>query len=87
MDIKERVKKVGKLVLTGAIWVYVLSIPVGEDLLFDKIYDVLVDNSVVHAIQREAKTTWRGVKVQARSALADTESDIPSKAKNVEKEF
>ncbi|MBC7661655.1 MAG: hypothetical protein H7249_18315 [Chitinophagaceae bacterium] len=84
MDFKERLKKLGRVLLYGTIWVYVLSIPVGEKLLFDHVYDVLVDNSVIHAIQRETKTAWRDLKGKARSALADTENDVPKEVKTKE---
>ncbi|RYZ60303.1 MAG: hypothetical protein EOP07_01290 [Proteobacteria bacterium] len=77
MDLKERLKKAGRVLLYGTIWVYVLSIPVGEKLLFDHAYDVLVENSVVNAIQREVKSAWRDAKGKARSALADSENEIP----------
>lgn len=87
MDLKERLKKAGRVLLYGTIWVYVLSIPVGEKLLFDHAYDVLVENSVVNAIHREVKSAWRDVKGKARSALADSESDIPKEAGKETKEF
>ncbi len=79
MAIKEHLKKVGRVLLYGTIWVYVLSIPLGDRLLFDHAYDVLVENSIVNAIQRDAKTAWREVKNKARLALADTENELPKK--------
>jgi len=84
MDLKERLQKVGRVLFYGMIWVYVLSIPVGEKLLFDHAYDVLVENSVVNAIQRDAKTVWRDVKGKARSALADSESELPKDLETAE---
>ncbi len=87
MDWKERAKKVGRTLLYGAIWVYVLSIPVGDRLLFDHAYDLMVDNSVVHTIQREFTAAVKQAKHKARAALADGESDLPREAKNAKAEF
>lgn len=87
MDWKERLKKVGRVLLYGTIWVYVLSIPIGEKLLFDHAYDVLVENSVVNAIHREVKSAWRDVKGKARSALADSENEMPKDVSKQTEEF
>ncbi len=76
MDIKEKAKKIGRILGVGAIWVYVLSIPYNDRLLFDHAYDVLVDNKVVHAITREVKVAIRDAKSKAREALDEPTSEV-----------
>lgn len=84
MDIKEKAKRLGKILGVGALWVYVLSIPYGDRLLFDHAYDVLVDNKVVHAITREAKIVIRDAKTKARSALEESETEVAKSRNEVE---
>lgn len=81
MDLKEKIKKVARILGVGAIWVYVLSIPYEGRLLFDHAYDHLVDNKVVHAITREAQTAMRDAKTKAREALEESETEV-AKANN-----
>jgi hypothetical protein len=76
MDLKEKAKKAGRILGVGAIWVYVLSIPYGDRLLFDHAYDVLVDNKVVHTITRELKSGIKQAKSKARQALDDGETEV-----------
>lgn len=84
MDIREKAKQAGKILGVGAIWVYILSIPYNDRLLFDHAYDVLVDNSVVHAITREAKSAMHDAKQKARHALEDSETEVAKTRRDVE---
>ena len=81
MSMKDRLKKAGRVLLIGAIWVYVLSIPAGGQLLFDHAHGLLVQNAVVQALQREAKSTWSSFKAQARLALAETNDDTEAEVR------
>lgn len=73
---KERLKKLGRVLLVGAIWVYVLSIPVKGQILFDYAHGVLVQNSLVDVLTQRFNTAVRDLKGKARSALADSEPEI-----------
>ncbi|MES2745405.1 MAG: hypothetical protein V4655_08255 [Bdellovibrionota bacterium] len=84
MDLKEKAKKVGRILGIGAIWVYVLSIPYGDRLLFDHAYDVLVDNKVVHTITREVKSGIKHAKSEARRALDDGETEVAKANREVD---
>lgn len=84
MDLKEKGKSLGKILAVGAIWVYILSIPYNGRLLFDHAYDVLVDNSVVHSITREAKVAMSDAKKKARSALEEGETEVARTKAEVE---
>ncbi len=86
MDIKEKAKKVGRILGVGAIWVYVLSIPYNDRLLFDHAYDVLVDNKVVHTITREVKVAIRDAKSKARDALDEPSTEVAKGKSKVEDE-
>ncbi len=50
---RDKIKLACRLVLQGAIWVYVLSIQVGGQTLFHRAHEVLVNNQVVAAIESQ----------------------------------
>lgn len=73
---KERLKKLGRILGIGAIWVYVLSIPYKDKILFDYAHGLLVQNSLVDVLSREFNTAVRDLKGKAREALAEKEPEI-----------
>ena len=73
---KERLKQLGRGLGYGAIWVYILSVPIKGQILFDYVHGLLVQNALVDAAAREFNTALRDLKGKARSALAESEPEI-----------
>jgi hypothetical protein len=55
---REHLKKLGKLSLTAILWVFILSIRVDGRTLFSHANEVLVQNSIVRAIDGELANLW-----------------------------
>lgn len=49
----DRTKKVLKFLGMGVLWVYILSIRVGRETVFYHAHDILVENQIVDAIDRQ----------------------------------
>jgi len=55
---REHLKKLGKLTLTAILWVFILSIRVDGRTLFSHANEVLVQNSIVRAVDGELANLW-----------------------------
>jgi hypothetical protein len=53
----DRMKNVFKCLVVGVVWVYILSIRVGGQTLFHYANDILVQNQIVEAIDRQLADT------------------------------
>lgn len=68
-------KKLLRFLGVGAIWVFLLSIPIKGQMLFSYATDTLVPFGLVAAIGNQIETTWYKGKAMARAALSDAESE------------
>jgi hypothetical protein len=62
-----------KSMLIGVAWVFILSIPLRGETLFQYAQGILVQNSLMDLVDRELDIAWDKFKVTARAALADEE--------------
>ena len=72
---KEFGKKALRLLGVGAIWVFVLSIPIKGQMLFLHASETFVPYGLVSAIGQQVESTWYKAKAMARTALSDAESE------------
>ena len=49
----ETLKKIGKFVAVGVLWIFVLSVRVEDERLFDKAHGVLIENPVVRTLDQK----------------------------------
>ncbi len=63
-----RMKKFGRYVLIFVVWIFCLSVRVGDKTIFDHAHGVLVENRVVSAIDQELSDLWRSIGKTARVA-------------------
>lgn len=63
-----RVKKFGRYVLIFVVWIFFLSIKLGDKTIFDHAHGMLVDNRIVLAIDQEISDLWLKVATTARVA-------------------
>lgn len=64
-------KWLGKVMLTGVIWVFLLSITVGGRSLFSYANDILVQNALVQYVDEELADLWSKVKKTARVTFSE----------------
>ena len=60
------IRMLGKVTLQMVLWVFVLSISWGGRTLFDRSHGVLVENSIVSAIDSELAGVWSRISETAR---------------------
>ncbi|HET9238767.1 MAG TPA: hypothetical protein VFO10_16015 [Oligoflexus sp.] len=72
---KEFGKKVLRFLGLGAIWVFLLSIPIKGQMLFIYATETFVPYGLVAAIGNQVETAWYKSKAMARNALSDAESE------------
>lgn len=77
---KEHLKKLGKLLLTAVVWVFVLSINVGGKPVFYHANDVLVQNELVQTIDTEVSNFFYKLKSSLVTAFQKS-PDKPAKEK------
>lgn len=63
------IKWLGRTSLTAVIWVFILSIHWNGRPLFDHAYDVLIDNSIVRAIDEKVAEVWENVTDTATATM------------------
>lgn len=68
---KNFAKWVLKSLAIGAVWVFLLSVPVRGQMLFDHAHEILIQNSVVEFLDAKANSTWEELRLLALSALSD----------------
>ena len=68
-------KKVLRFLGLGAIWVFLLSIPIKGQMLFIYATETFVPYGLVAAIGNQVETAWSNSKAMARNALSDAESE------------
>ena len=56
----DRTKKVLKFAGMGVLWVYILSVRVGRETIFYHAHDILVENQIVEAIDRQLAQAYDG---------------------------
>ncbi len=66
----DRVKNTLKFLGTGVLWVYILSIRVGEGTIFHHANDILVKNQIVEAIDRQLSDAATSVSRLASDGFA-----------------
>jgi hypothetical protein len=75
----DRTKKVLKFFGMGVLWVYSLSIRVGSETIFYHAHDILVENQVVEAIDRQLAEAYEG----AVNLASNTFDRISGRSKNL----
>jgi hypothetical protein len=75
----DRTKKVLKFFGMGVLWVYILSIRVGSETIFYHAHDILVENQVVEAIDRQLAEAYEG----AVNLASNTFDRISGRSKNL----
>ncbi len=60
-----------KSLLVGAAWVFILSLPIRSQMLFDHAHELLIENSLVGFIDEKVNDTWEDLRVVALSALSE----------------
>jgi len=63
------IKWLGRTGLTAIIWVFILSISWNGKTLFDRAHDILIDNSIVRAIDEKMAEIWDNVTDTARATM------------------
>ena len=63
-----RVKKFCRYVLIFVVWIFCLSLRVGDKTIFDHAHGVLVENRIVSAIDQELSELWHSIGKTARIA-------------------
>jgi hypothetical protein len=66
----DRMKKVLKFVGVGVLWVYILSIRVGGSTIFHYANDILVQNQIVEAIDRQLAVAYDHAMETASNAFS-----------------
>ena len=56
----DRTKKVLKFLGMGVLWVYILSIRIGQETIYYHAHDILVENQIVEAIDRQLAEAYDG---------------------------
>lgn len=56
----DRTKKVLKFMGMGVLWVYILSIRIGQETIFYHAHDILVENHIVEAVDRQLAEAYDG---------------------------
>jgi hypothetical protein len=69
------IRMLGKVALQMVLWVFVLSISWGGRTLFDRAHGVLVENSVVEAIDSELAGMWSRISETAKVTFSKGTSD------------
>ena len=70
------IKWLGRTMLTAVIWVFILSIHWNGRTLFDHAHDILIDNSIVQAIDEKMAEIWDNVTDTAKATMdGDREKD------------
>lgn len=72
---KEFGKKALRFLAVGAIWVFLLSIPIKGQMLFLYASETIVPYGLVAAIGKQAELAWYRAKAAAREALSETEPE------------
>ena len=63
-----RVKKFSRYVLIFVVWIFCLSIRIGDKTIFDHAHGVLVENRIVHAVDEEISDLLHSISKTARVA-------------------
>ncbi len=74
---RDFVRWLSKALLTGVVWVFILSIDIKDQMVFFWAHDLFVQNSLVQAVDRQIDQAWDELKDMARIALRDKE-DVKS---------
>lgn len=67
---RDHLKRLGKFALTFIMWVFILSIRVDGRTIFSHANDVLVQNSIVAAIDSELAGLWYRITETAKVTYA-----------------
>jgi len=65
----DRTKKILRFFGMGVLWVYLLSIRVGGETIFHYAHDILVENQIVEAIDRQLGETYQSAVKVAGNAF------------------
>lgn len=74
---KENLKKLGKLVLTAVIWVFVFSVNIGGKPIFYHANEVLVQNQFVQDIDEEVSNFYFKLKMSLANAFDKSPDKAP----------
>jgi hypothetical protein len=66
----DRTKRVLKFLGLGVLWVYILSVRVSNETIFQHANNILVQNQIVEAIDRQLAETWDSVSAKAGDMFA-----------------
>ena len=61
-----KLKKIKKYCLIFAIWIFCLSVRIGDKTVFDHAHGIIVDNKIVSAIDEELTGLWERIFMTAR---------------------
>jgi hypothetical protein len=70
IEMSDRSKNMLKFLGMGVLWVYILSIRVGQNTVFHYANDILVKNQIVEAIDRQLGEAANGVSRLASDGFA-----------------
>ncbi len=71
----DMIRMFAKIALQMVIWVFVLSVSWSGQTLYERAHSVLVDNSIVAAIDSELANLWDRLAETARMAFAKETTD------------
>ena len=69
------IRMLGKVALQMVMWVFVLSISWGGRNLFERAHGVLVENSIVAALDSELAGVWNRISQTAKVAFSSGTTD------------
>jgi|GEM_PF-4162181 len=58
-----------KITLQLIFWVFVLSIKINDRNLYDRAYDVIIDNELMHSIDEKATELWYNFSTSVKNSF------------------
>jgi hypothetical protein len=71
----DMIRMVGKFALQMVLWVFLLSISWGGRTIFERAHGVLVENSIVAAVDSELAGVWSRISETAKVTFSKGASD------------
>lgn len=64
----------GKLVFQLMLWVFVLSISWNGRTLYDRVYEVLLENQIIQVVDEKVEDVWEFAKDKVKVALSNSKN-------------
>lgn len=71
--LQDTLKRLIRLGLSMVVWVFVLSIQIQGDSIFNHLHGTLVENKLVRAVDEELATLWFNLKESTSAAFNQSE--------------